>query len=207
MKTILLVIYLVASASVVAAGADKLRLRDGTVIEGMIANPDAQGFSFSSKYGSVHYDWIQVDLNDLRRNNPSLYEFICQKFREQSLVDQIVNDAQILEFLSGRYMFKSEANKVLKGYGMVLERLDAARNVKNSSQRDQQLKSLAAQQRSVLLAFNLRCQQLATVTRNDGIHSILMSYRQAMDSLLSNNTAGFLSAYAHAREAALMMGR
>lgn len=207
MKTFLLfVLFSSAAAAFAATKLDKIKLLDGTEMEGTVSGADAQGFNFRTKYGSVRYDWTQLDVKHLSANAPDLYQFMVQKTREFAALDQIATDAQILQFLAGKFAFKTDANKHLKNYGQVLQRLDNTLENKSTASRYKQLGQIATQNRVVLLALTQRYQQLSRVTANNAVQSLLISFRNAMDALLKNDYANFATHFTFARQALGQMG-
>jgi hypothetical protein len=198
-----------AAAHPASGTVTTLRLRDGTQLEGRVSTSpgDTLGFMLQTALGRVHYDWIQLDLAHLQQNSPALYQFMLQ----QRLVDQITTDDQIIQFLSGKFIFRSDANKELKSYGTVISRLQGiirskgstARNRQTAVQRSQQLADLINTEtsRATLKAFDLRVQQLRSVTPTLALQNLLTNYHIALDALLSNNPASFQTTYTYCLEA------
>lgn len=186
-----------------------IRLRDGTQLEGRVSTTasDTLGFMLQTALGRIHYEWNHLDLAHLQQNSPALYQFMLQ----QRLVDQIVTDEQIIRFLSGKFIFRSDANKDLKSYGTIITRLQGiirskgstARNRQTATQRNQQLTDLVNTEtsRAALKAFDLRVQQLRSVTPTLALQNLLTNYHVAFDALLQNNPASFLTTYTYCLEA------
>ncbi len=207
MKIISLVILLVAgSAALAATQTDKIKLRDGAELEGTVSRADGEGFDFRGKYGAVRYTWTQLDLNHLRQYSPQLYEFMVQKSREYAAQDRIATDEQITQFLAGRFVFKKPENKDLKNYAQVLTQLEAALQVKSSSDRAKRLDRIVTQNRVLLQALWQRYRELSSVTRTTSIRTLLISFFNATDSLLKNDYAAFISSFTCAKQVLKSMG-
>lgn len=183
-----------ANASVV-----KIKLRDGTLLEGTVSTSptDMQGFTFRTRFGSRHYDWTQIDLDHLKQSKPELYQFYLQ----QSQIDDIKTDEQITRFLRGKFVFRSEANIVLKNYGRMLDQVTAAMRTTQASQRTKKLADIVSSNRPALLAVVQRCQTLYSTTRSRPLQSLLISYRNAFDALARNDYASFAYNYKFVQEA------
>lgn len=197
------------AVSVWAAGSpDKIKLRDGTELEGNVSNVDGKGFTLTSRFGTLHYDWAQVDLDQLRKTNRPLYNFMEQQRQQESAQDLIQTERQVYRFLSGGFSFKSAANKdLMRGdnhndYGRVLAYLDAAAQLKQLSNRDVRLRTLISTERVPLRAFNLRCSELLkSFGKNSMLNSILSDYQRSMDALFSEQFSTFCQFYVKARKA------
>ena len=182
-----------------------IRLRDGTQIEGRVTTSatDTRGFALQTAQGRMNYEWNQLDLNHLQQNSPALYQFMLQ----QHLVDQISTDEQIVRFLSGKFVFRTDTNKDLKTYGNFLTKLQGiirskgstARNRQSAPQRSQQLTDFinTDTNRAALKAFDLRVQQLRSATSTLALQNLLTNYHIAFDALLNNNQASFQTTYAY----------
>lgn len=177
----------------------QIKLRNGTIVEGAVSTSpsDTQGFTLRSQYGSTRYEWNQIDLTHLSQTKPDLYQFYFQ----QTHLDDITTDDQIVLFLRGKFAFRSEANSLLKNYGAVLEQINAALRVQKVAQRTQQLNSIATRNRPLLLLLSQRCDQLISVAKNKNISTVLLSYRQAFDSLARIDFSRFGFNYNYGQEA------
>ncbi|MBI5687138.1 MAG: hypothetical protein HZC54_18865 [Verrucomicrobia bacterium] len=171
----------------------KIKLRDGTVLEGSVttSQTDTRGFTFRSQFGSRYYEWTQIDLEHLKQSKPELYQFYLQ----QSQIDDIKTDEQIIQFVKGKFVFRSEANVILKNYGRVLDQVTAAMRIRQVSQRNQQLATIVSNSRPVLQAVIQKCQVFYGATRSRPLQSLLLSYRNAYDALVRTDYASF--AYNH----------
>jgi hypothetical protein len=183
----------------VNANLVKIKLREGPVLEGTVSTSasDTRGFTLRTQFGSRYCEWSQVDLDHLRQSKPELYQF----FLQQSQIDDIKSDEQILQFVKGKFVFRSEANSILKNYSRVLDLVNGAMRIKQVSQRNQQLASTVSTYRPVLQAIVQKCQTVAGATRSRPIQSLLLSYRNAYDALLRTDYAAFGFNYKFAQEA------
>lgn len=178
-----------------------IRLRDGTLLEGTVktSTTDTEGFTFrmQGQTATLHYNWDQLDINHLYQNNPALYQFMLQ----QRATDNITTDQQIVQFLSGKFTFRTEANKDLKNYGKVLTQLQGIFRIKINTLRQQQLDRFlnnSTTNRPALQAFDARLQQLRPA--NPQLQSLLNNFHIAFDALLHNDIAKFQSTYAYCLE-------
>jgi outer membrane protein assembly factor BamB len=57
-----------------ATPAEPVPLRNGSVVNGDVANVTAQGFELRLPYGAAKYSWAQVDLRRLPTVNPRLFQ-------------------------------------------------------------------------------------------------------------------------------------
>ena len=185
--------------SAVNTNTTKIKLRDGTMLEGTVStsNSDTQGFTFRSQFGSRYYDWNQVDLNYLSQTKPDLYQFYLQ----QTHIDDIRTDDQIALFLRGRFVFRTEANSLLKNYGSVLDQFNNAMRTKQVAQRNQQLSRLVDTNRPVLISLSQRCQVLSGIAHHRTLQTVLISYRNAFDALARLDYANFLYNYKFGQDA------
>ena len=185
--------------SAVNTSTVKIKLREGAMLEGAVSTSpsDTQGFNFRTQYGSRHYEWTQIDLDHLKQSKPELYQFYLQ----QSQIDDIKTDEQIIRFLRGKFVFRSENNSILKNYGRVIDQVSAAMRTKQVAQRNQQLATLVSNNRPVLQTVSLRCQMLSGATRNRAIQTLLISYRNAFDALARTDYANFTYNYKFVQEA------
>lgn len=185
--------------SAVNTSTVKIKLREGAVLEGAVSTSpsDTQGFNFRTQYGSRHYDWTQIDLDHLKQSKPELYQFYLQ----QSQIDDIKTDEQITRFLKGKFVFRSEANSILKNYGRVLDQVAAAMRIKQVSQRNQQLVNIVSNNRPVLQAVIQKCQAFYSATRSRPLQSLLLSYRNAFDALVRTDYSSFAYNYKFVQEA------
>jgi len=177
----------------------KIKLRDGTLLEGTVSTSptDTRGFTFRSQFGTRYYEWSQIDLDHLKQSKPELHQFYLQ----QSQIDDIKNDDQIIQFVKGKFVFRSEANLILKNYGRVLDQVSSAMRVKQVTSRNQQLANVVTNNRPVLLAVIQKSQTFYGATRTRAIQSLLLSYRNAYDALLRNDYASFSFNYKFVQEA------
>ncbi|MCX7824063.1 MAG: hypothetical protein N2689_00705 [Verrucomicrobiae bacterium] len=185
-----------------------IRLHDGTQLEGFVrtSTTDTEGFTFrmQGQSSTLHYTWDQLDINHLYQNNPALYQFMLQ----QRAADQITTDQQIVQFLSGKFTFRTEANKDLKNYGRVLTQLQGlirstastGGNQRSAAQRAQQLGSLVSNNttRATLVAFDRRVQELRSA--NPPLQNLLNTFHIAFDALLRNDFAKFQATYTYCLE-------
>ncbi|MBI5394749.1 MAG: hypothetical protein HZA91_05560 [Verrucomicrobia bacterium] len=207
MKTYCFVTWLAAAALALAAATpDKIKLRDGTELEGTVSKADGEGLDFRTKYGSVHYAWTQVDLNHLRQTLPQLYEFMVQKTREFAVLDTIDTDEKILQFLAGRFVFKKDQNKDLKNYARILTQLEAALQIKNVGNRNKQVSQVATQNRVLLQTLTQRYRDLSSVARATAVRTLTISFYNATDALLKNDYASFISSFTYAKQVLKTMG-
>lgn len=203
-----------AAAHPASGTVTTIRLLNGSQLEGRVSTSatDTRGFALQTAHGRLYYEWSQVDLNHLQQTSPALYQFMLQ----QRQVDQIVTDEQIIQFLSGKFLFRSDDNKVLRNYGNLLRQLQnltspktpSGRYRQSSAQRSQQLTDLVNNDtnRLALKAFDLRVQQLRHVTRSQPLKNLLANYHVAFDALLNNNQASFQTTYAYCLEALAALG-
>jgi hypothetical protein len=171
----------------------KIKLRDGTLLEGAIqtSTSDTQGFTFTTQFGNRHYDWAEVDLGYIAQTKPDLYQFYVQ----QSHIDDIRTDDQIALFLKGRFIFRTDANSLLRNYGSVLDQLSSATHIKQVSQLNKQLARLVDGNRPLLITLSQRCQALNSVVRNRTLQTALISYHNAFDALIHADYASFIYNY------------
>ncbi len=181
------------------ASTVKIKLRDGTVLDGTVSTSptDTRGFTFRSQFGGRYYEWAQIDLDHLKQTKPELYQFYLQ----QSQIDDIKNDDQITQFLKGKFVFRSETNTILKNYGRVLDQVGAAMRIKQVSQRNQQLANIVSNNRPVLQAVTQKCQTFYSATRSRPLQSLLISYRNAFDALVRTDYSSFTYNYKFVQEA------
>lgn len=181
MKTCIVWLFLVIASFVVAADTkDRIRLIDGTELEGAVSNVDSKGYMMTTRFGRLHYTWSQTDLEYVRKNNPELYVFLKQQTAQELSQDIIQTDDQIFKFLAGKYSFQSETNKdLMQGgadghsyYGLVLDDLDKLAPLATTKQGIEKLLELIRKQRTPLRAFHLRCIELL---RNVGKTSLATS--------------------------------
>ena len=212
MKHLLLLVCFAATLQG-AAGADKIKLRDGTELDGTVTNVDGRGFTLTSRFGALRYEWSQIDLEALRKTDAPLYNFMNQQKLQESAQDLIQTEKQVYRFLSGGFTFKSEANRDLMNgdnhldYGRVLRSLDDLAQSKNFSTRDAQFRTLVSAQRVPLRAFNQHCLMLLkTFGKNSILNSILSDYQRSMDALFNNQFSTFVQYYAQARKATKQQG-
>ena len=188
-------------------GLVKIKLRDGTELEGTVQTSptDTRGLSIRTQFGSTYYEWGQIDLVNLSQTKPDLYQFYLQ----QSQIDDIKTDAQVALFVRGRFVFRSDANSLLKNYGTILTQLDtvvqsdqlAARNrSKKGSQRNQQLVNIVTSNRPVLQLFSQRCWSLRNIPRLPALRTVLLSYYNAFDALARGDFESFLSNYKYGQD-------
>lgn len=181
------------------AGTVKIKLRNGTIVEGAVSTSptDTQGFTLRSQYGGTRYEWNQIDLVHLSQTKPDLYQFYLQQVH----IDDIKTDDQVVLFLRGKFVFRSEANSQIKNYAAVLEQINAAIRIQKVAQRNQQLNTVATNNRPLLLLLSQRCDQLTAVAKNKNILAVLISYRQAFDSLARAEFSRFGFNYTFGQEA------
>ena len=185
--------------SAVNTNTIKIKLRDGSVLEGTVATSptDTRGFTFRTQFGSRYYEWNQIDLYFLNQTKPELYQFYLQ----QTQIDDIKTDDQVALFLRGRFIFRTDANSAIKNYGQVLDQVASAMRTKQLAQRNQQLATIVSSNRPLLMALSQRCQQLSAFTANKALRTVLMSYRNAFDALARTDYATFLYNYKFGQEA------
>lgn len=180
------------------ASAVKIKLRDGTLLEGQVTTSpnDTQGFYLRTQYGRSHYEWTQIDLDHLRQSKPELYQFYLQ----QSQIDDIRTDEQILQFLRGKFAFRSEANIALKNYGRVLDQVSAAMRTKDATSRNKKLSDIVSTNRPMLQSLSQRCQTLFNTTRTRSIQTLLVTFRNAIDALARTDYTNFQYNYKFVQE-------
>lgn len=181
----------------------KIKLRDGTLLEGLVSTSpnDTQGFNLRTQYGRSHYEWTQVDLDHLRQSKPELYQFYLQQLQ----IDDIRTDQQIIQFLKGKFVFRSEANIALKNYGRVLDQVSAAMRTKDASSRTKKLADIVSNNKPMLLNLSLRCQTLFNTTRTRSIQALLVTFRSAIDSLARMDYTNFQYNYKFVQESLAAM--
>ncbi|MFZ2643075.1 MAG: hypothetical protein WA117_18920 [Verrucomicrobiia bacterium] len=81
MKYLFLIVCFAASVLQAADKPVRIKFKDKTELEGIVSTSinDTQGFTLKTKFGETHYNWSQIDLNNLRQSNPELYQFYVQQ--------------------------------------------------------------------------------------------------------------------------------